>query len=65
MLMLPEEDTVLSWWGESSKDTISAPWSVRALAVSRKVSLWDSICEEVGGDQSAAELLQKRGSCFF
>lgn len=43
MLMLPEDDTVLSWWGESSKETISAPWSVRALAVSRKVSLWLSI----------------------
>lgn len=43
MLMLPEEDTVLSWWGESSKETISAPWSVRALADSRKVSLWLSI----------------------
>lgn len=51
MLMLPEEDTVLSWWSESSKDTISAPWSVRALAVSRKVSLWDSICVEIRGDQ--------------
>lgn len=45
MLMLPEDDTVLSWWGESSKETISAPWSVRALAVSRKVSLWLSICD--------------------
>lgn len=43
MLMLPEDDTVLSWWGESSKETISAPWSVRALAVSRKLSLWLSI----------------------
>lgn len=43
MLMLPEEDTVLSCWGESSKEMISAPWSVRALAVSRKFSLWLSI----------------------
>lgn len=43
MLMLPEELTVLSWWGESSKETISAPWSVRALALSRKLSLWLSI----------------------
>lgn len=43
MLMLPEELTVLSCWGESSNETISAPWSVRALADSRKLSLWLSI----------------------
>lgn len=45
ILILPEEDMVLSWLGESSKETISAPWSVRALAVSRNVSLWFSICQ--------------------
>lgn len=47
MLRLPEDDTVLSWRGESSRETISAPWSVRALAVSRNVSLWDSICVKI------------------
>lgn len=46
MLMLPEDDTVLSCCSESSRDTISAPWSVRALADSRKLSLWLSICGE-------------------
>lgn len=50
MLMLPEEDMVLSCWGESSKETISAPWSVRALAVSRKFSLWLSICGQITGE---------------
>lgn len=44
MLMLPEDETVLSCCGESSSETISAPWSVRALADSRKLSLWLSIC---------------------
>lgn len=53
--MLPEEDTVLSWWGESSKETISAPWSVRALAVSRKFSLWLSICGEIGGEGQTSD----------
>lgn len=48
MLRLPEEDTVLSCWGESSREMISAPWSVRALADSRKLSLWLSIC--IGSD---------------
>lgn len=43
MLMLPEEETVLRPCGDSSRDTISAPWSVRALACSRNISLCDSI----------------------
>lgn len=52
MLMLPDEDTVLSCWGESSREMISAPWSVRALADSRKLSLWLSICGETTGPRS-------------
>ncbi|KAJ0060366.1 hypothetical protein NL108_010167 [Boleophthalmus pectinirostris] len=40
MLRLPEDDMVLSCCGDSSREMISAPWSVRALAVSRK-------CEEL------------------
>lgn len=51
MLRLPEEDRWLSRWrcGETEPDrpgdwtTISAPWSTRALALSRNVSLWLSI----------------------
>ncbi len=46
MLMLPEEETVLRSCGDSSRDTISAPWSVRALACSRNISLCDSIWEK-------------------
>ncbi len=46
MLMLPEEETVLRPYDESSRDTISAPWSVRALACSRNTNLWDSIWEK-------------------
>lgn len=51
MLRLPEDDRWLSWscWGEINPDRpgdwmmTSAPWSTRALAWSRKVSLWLSI----------------------
>lgn len=45
MLMLPEEETLLRGRGEPSADTqgdlttMSAPWSVRAFACSRNVSL--------------------------
>lgn len=54
MLMLPEEDTLLRRRGDPSVEmlgdlyTISAPWSVRALACSRKFSLWLSIWWEEG-----------------
>ncbi len=49
MLMLPDEDMWLCRWGEVPPDspsvsiTISAPWSTRALATSRKISFWLSI----------------------
>lgn len=51
MLRLPEDDRWLSWWcwGEASPDRpgdwtrISAPWSTRAFAWSRKLSRWLSI----------------------
>lgn len=51
MLRLPEDDRWLSrWrWGDTEPDrpgdwtTISAPWSTRALAWSRNISLWLSI----------------------
>lgn len=55
MSMLPVEDTLLRCRGEVSPDTtgdlytISAPWSVLALAFSRKVSLWVSICKRRAG----------------
>lgn len=45
MLMLPEEETLLRGRGEPSADmqgdltTMSAPWSVRAFACSRNISL--------------------------
>lgn len=54
MSMLPVEDTLLRCLGDVSPDTtgdlytISAPWSVLALAFSRKVSLWVSICKRGG-----------------
>lgn len=54
MSMLPVEDTLLRCRGDVSPDTtgdlytISAPWSVLALAFSRKVSLWVSICKAGG-----------------
>lgn len=35
--------------GLPAQTAISAPWSVRALAFSRKVSLWDSICSDTLG----------------
>lgn len=49
MFWLPGDDTLLRRRaGEPpamiSTGTISAPWSVRAFAVSRKLSLWLSIC---------------------
>lgn len=55
MSMLPVEDTLLRCRGDVSPDTtgdlytISAPWSVLALAFSRKVSLWVSICKRRAG----------------
>lgn len=65
MSMLPVDDTLLRWRGDVSPDTtgdlytISAPWSVLALAFSRKVSLWVSICRS----QAAGERRgQRRGS---
>lgn len=40
--------------------TVSAPWSVRAVAFSRNISLWDSICSDTrgsgkGGERKGAE----------
>lgn len=32
---------------------MSAPWSVRAFAFSRNVSLWDSICSDKGQGRGA------------
>lgn len=73
MLMLPVEETLLRRRGEASPEmvgdlyTISAPWSVLALAFSRKVSLWVSIGalpSRVQGRELAlrgAEWLQHQG----
>lgn len=64
--MLPVEETLLRCRGDVSPDTagdlytISAPWSVLALAFSRKVSLWVSICRR-GGEGGRDEEQRKGG----
>lgn len=70
MLMLPVEETLLRCRGDVSPDTtgdlytISAPWSVLALAFSRKVSLCVSIYREETGRKRASCIPGKAGQAL-
>lgn len=50
---LPGEEVLLRRWGQSLWTMISAPWSVLALAVSLKVSLWVSIYKHITNNAEA------------